>query len=146
MTLTAKQERFVQEYLVDLNATQAAIRAGYSEKSAYQTAFETLKKPEIQDAIAAAQKARAERTEVTQDDVIRGLLNEAEFTGDGASHSARVTAWAHLGKHLGMFPNKHEMSGPNGGPIETSDVSDIELARRIAFLLTQPGQKTRAID
>ena len=47
--LTAKQERFVQEYLVDLNATQAAIRAGYSRKTAYSIGEENLKKPDIQD-------------------------------------------------------------------------------------------------
>ncbi len=49
--LTAKQQRFVDEYLIDLNATQAAIRAGYSPKSAYSIGQENLKKPEIQEAI-----------------------------------------------------------------------------------------------
>lgn len=56
--LTAKQEMFVQEYLVDLNATQAAIRAGYSEKTATAMGWENLSKPYIMDAIA---KAKAER-------------------------------------------------------------------------------------
>jgi phage terminase small subunit len=52
--LTPKQERFVQEYLVDLNATQAAIRAGYSRKTAYSIGEENLKKPDIQDFLAKA--------------------------------------------------------------------------------------------
>ena len=46
--LTPKQQRFVEEYLIDLNATQSAIRAGYSEKTAYSVGHENLKKPEIQ--------------------------------------------------------------------------------------------------
>ncbi len=49
MALNDKQRRFVGEYLIDLNATQAAIRAGYSEKTAGQQAFDLLKKPEIQE-------------------------------------------------------------------------------------------------
>ena len=52
MSLTAKQARFVEEYMVDLNATQAAIRAGYSKKSSYSIGQENLKKPVISDAIA----------------------------------------------------------------------------------------------
>ena len=49
--LTEKQARFVAEYLVDLNATEAAKRAGYSEKTAYSIGFENLRKPEIQEAV-----------------------------------------------------------------------------------------------
>lgn len=106
--LTPRQAAFVQEYLVDLNATQAAIRAGYSEKTAGRTGHENLKKPEIAQAIQEAQAERAERLEVTQDDVVRGLHKEATLEGEGSSHSARVAAWAHLGKHLGMFTDKVE--------------------------------------
>ena len=104
--LTPKQQRFVDEYLIDLNATQAAIRAGYSEKTAYSIGDENLKKPDIKKAIEQAQQERQKRTLVTQDDVIRGLLTEAEWQGEGSSHSARVSAWAHLGKHLNMFTDK----------------------------------------
>jgi len=73
MALNDKQRRFVGEYLIDLNATQAAIRAGYSEKTAGQQAFDLLKKPEIQESISTAMKAREERTEITQDRVLREL-------------------------------------------------------------------------
>lgn len=69
--LTPKQERFVQEYLIDLNATQAAIRAGYNEKTAGSIGFENLKKPEIAKAIEMAKKERADRTEITQDMVVQ---------------------------------------------------------------------------
>ena len=56
--LTPKQQRFVEEYLIDLNATQAAIRAGYSNKTAGQVGYENLRKPEIQQAVTTAKLAR----------------------------------------------------------------------------------------
>lgn len=75
--LTPKQQRFVEEYLVDLCATQAAIRAGYSSKTAGKIAYQLLAKPHIQAAIAAAKAARSERTEITQDMVLRELARIA---------------------------------------------------------------------
>ena len=112
--LTPKQQRFVDEYLIDLNATQAAIRAGYSPKTAEQQGFQLLKKTSVSEAIEQAQKERQKRTLVTQDDVIRGLLTEAEWQGEGSSHSARVSAWAHLGKHLNMFTDKIDHTSSDG--------------------------------
>lgn len=70
-SLTAKQSRFVDEYLLDLNATQAAVRAGYSPKRADAIGFENLRKPDIAAAIAERMKAREERTEITQDMVLQ---------------------------------------------------------------------------
>ncbi len=66
-----KQQRFVEEYLVDLNATQAAIRAGYSEKTAGQIGDENLKKPEIKEAIQARRKELSEKVEITQERVLK---------------------------------------------------------------------------
>lgn len=77
--LTDKQQRFVAEYLVDLNATQAAIRAGYSVKTAGSVGFENLKKPEIAAAVQSAMKARAQRTEITADRVLQELARIAFF-------------------------------------------------------------------
>jgi phage terminase small subunit len=71
--LTDKQKRFVEEYLVDLNATQAAIRAGYSERTARKIGQENLTKPDIAAAIREAQEARSDRTEITQDKVLQEL-------------------------------------------------------------------------
>lgn len=68
--LTAKQKRFVEEYLIDLNATQAAIRAGYSERTAHSIGHELLRKPEIQAAIAEKMAERSKRVEVTADRVL----------------------------------------------------------------------------
>lgn len=74
MKLTAKQQRFVDEYLIDLNATQAAIRAGYSSRRADAIGYENLRKPEITDAISERQKVRIERTQVDADYVLRRLI------------------------------------------------------------------------
>lgn len=71
--LTDKQQQFVEEYLVDLNVTQAALRAGYSEKTAYSIGHENLKKPEVQEAIQKAVQERQERTRVTADQVVNEL-------------------------------------------------------------------------
>jgi phage terminase small subunit len=71
--MTPKQQRFVEEYLVDLNATQAAIRAGYSRDTAHSIGHENLSKPDIAEAIAAAQAERAERTNITADKVLQEL-------------------------------------------------------------------------
>ncbi|AOJ10840.1 terminase small subunit [Burkholderia mayonis] len=77
--LTAKQQRFVDEYLVDLNASAAARRAGYSAKTAGQIGERLLKKVEVQHALAEAMKARCERTHITQDRVLRELARIAFF-------------------------------------------------------------------
>lgn len=71
--MTPKQERFVEEYLIDLNATQAAIRAGYSEKTADQQGHQLLKKTSVAAAIEKARAEQSRRTRVTADDVIREL-------------------------------------------------------------------------
>ena len=81
MALTEKQARFVAEYLVDLNATDAAKRAGYSEKTAYAIGFENLRKPEIQDAIQTAMSQREKRTAITQDRVLQELARVAFANG-----------------------------------------------------------------
>jgi hypothetical protein len=73
MALTPKQQRFVDEYLIDLNATQAAIRAGYSERNAGKIGPELLGKTRITAAITDAMKAREARTEITQDMVLQRL-------------------------------------------------------------------------
>ena len=75
--LTEKQKCFVEEYLVDLNATQAAIRAGYSPDTARATGHENLTKPNISEAIQTAIEERSKRTQIDQDMVIKELYNIA---------------------------------------------------------------------
>ena len=77
MKLTAKQKRFVEEYLVDLNATQAAIRAGYSVDSAREIGCENLTKPNIQAAVGKEMAERSKRTGINQDRVVLELAKIA---------------------------------------------------------------------
>lgn len=77
MKLTPKQIRFVDEYLVDFNATQAAIRAGYKAKTAHVIGAENLRKPKIAEEIARRQKDLQKRTEVSQDRVVKELARIA---------------------------------------------------------------------
>ena len=75
--LTDKQEQFCQEYLIDLNATQAAIRAGYSKKTANEQGAQNLVKLSIQQRISDLKAVRAEKVEVKQEEVLRELKNFA---------------------------------------------------------------------
>lgn len=140
--LTDKQQRFVDEYLIDLNATQAAIRAGYSEKTAAVIGNENLIKPYIAEAIAKAQEKRSERTEVSQDYVIKTIVETIERcsqarpvydkkgdlvmmeTPDGELapvykyDATNVLKGAELlGRHLVMFKDKVEHTGKDGEPL-----------------------------
>ncbi|MFD1216406.1 terminase small subunit [Microbulbifer celer] len=90
MALTAKQQRFVDEYLIDLNATQAAIRAGYSEKTAAAVGAENLRKPHIAKLVAEAKRSRSERTKIDADYVLGRLveidqMDVLDIMADGGS-------------------------------------------------------------
>lgn len=87
MALTAKQQRFVDEYLIDLNATQAAIRAGFSAKTARQAGNRLLTNVDIQQAIQAGMEARSGRVAITQDMVLR------ELAKIGFSDIRKVVRW-----------------------------------------------------
>lgn len=87
MSLNLRQAQFVREYLVDLNATQAAIRAGYSPRTAEQLGYQLLQKPSVAAAVAQAQAERAARTEITADRVLR------ELAKIGFSDVADVVSW-----------------------------------------------------
>lgn len=93
--LTAKQAAFCAEYLIDLNAAQAAIRAGYSEATAKEIGFENLTKPHIQLEVQKLMAERGERTEITADAVLRELLKVARvdigeaFNDDGGLKSMK---------------------------------------------------------
>jgi phage terminase small subunit len=127
--LTAKQVRFVSEYLIDLNATQAAIRAGYSEKTARQAGSENLSKPDIADAIAEAQGRIAEKAEWSAADrlaALKRISDKAEKDDPRVSVSAISEANKMQGSHA---PSKLEHSGPNGTPIQTETKTWREVLR-----------------
>lgn len=193
MPLNDKQQRFVGEYLVDLNATQAAIRAGYSQKTAHSQGPRLLENVEVKAALDKARKALSERTEITQDQVLReyaklgfadirkavawGSVPEINADGeriypvelkasedmddDTAAAVAEVSLTAQgvkikmydkkaaldsIARHLGMFIDKHEHTGKDGGPIQTEEVSarDI-LASKLAGLASRTGPGSTSI-
>jgi phage terminase small subunit len=128
--LTPKQRRFIEEYLIDLNATQAAIRAGYAKSTAEKKAPLWVGKsrksspyPGIWDAVKKLIDKRSDRTEITQDWVIKKLVEnvnramqaEPVYDKDGNKTGEYVyqgsvanRALELLGKHVGMFTNKEE--------------------------------------
>lgn len=79
MKISPKQQRFVEEYLIDLNATQAAIRAGYSPKTAQEQASRLLSNVMVAEAVRKAQEERSRRTGITQDRVLQELARLAFF-------------------------------------------------------------------
>lgn len=126
--LSAKQKRFCEEYLVDLNATQAAIRAGYSPKTAYSIGVENLKKPELKVYIdARLEQIRSERTADAQavmeylTSVMRGEHKEQtlRLVGDGVQEITDISVSARdrlkaaelLGKRYGMFNGQQGDAG-----------------------------------
>ena len=126
------------EYLVDLNATQAAVRAGYSEKTANEQGARLLANVSVANAVAEGQAERAQRTEISQDYVLNSLVEVTErclqrrpvcgalggqvtdedgnsvwaFNAQGANKALEL-----IGKHLGMFKERMEHSGKDGAPI-----------------------------
>ena len=127
--MTDKQKRFITEYLIDLSATQAAIRAGYSQRTAYSIGQRLLKNVEVKEAINSAMKEREARTEITADYVLTNLREIVErcmqkqpvFTkGEQATDEQGRAIWTFdaknairalelLGKNLGLFIDKTEI-------------------------------------
>jgi phage terminase small subunit len=125
--LTDQQKLFCQEYIVDLNATQAAIRAKYSEDSASQQGSRLLSIDKVQDYVSKLQDERSNRVSVTADDVLKDLLylkdvclGKEEITvtdSDGSLTTTKVfkeaganKALESLGKHLKMFTDRVEQT------------------------------------
>lgn len=127
--LTAKQQRFCDEYLIDLNATQAAIRAGYSKKTAYSIGVENLKKPELKKYIDERMAEKEKKLIADQDEVLRYLTSVLRGTsqsteivvegcGDGFSEARtiqkepsekdRLKAAELLGKRYGLYTDRVE--------------------------------------
>jgi phage terminase small subunit len=156
--LTAKQERFVEEYLIDLNATQAAIRAGYSERTAKSQGQRLLTNVDIAAAIAATKKNRSQRTEITQDYVLTNIVEILERcrqvrpvvradgspamveTEDGELAPAfkfdaanALKAAELLGKHLSMFTDKVDHTSSDG-TMSPQQMTEEQVDARLAEL------------
>lgn len=115
--LTKKQQLFVDEYLIDLNATQAAIRAGYSEKTAEQMGYQLLQKTSVQKAINEQMAERSKRTEITQDKVLKELA---------AIAFAKATDYAIVIERQAVYTTDEGVRIPlhdeNGNPVMIQDV------------------------
>ena len=122
--LTERQKRFADEYLIDLNGTQAAIRAGYSAKTAEVTACRLLRNNKVQEYIQRQQKRLQDKTNITQEKVIAELaaiaLSETtDFVANGlpivekALHktASKLRALEMLGKYLGLFDKQSSEEG-----------------------------------
>ncbi len=97
MMLTPKQARFVEEYIVDLNGKQAAIRAGYSPKTAEVQASRMLRYAQVQAALKAAMEARSKRTQITADRVVTELAKLAFANlGDYLPEQLEADPYKHL--------------------------------------------------
>lgn len=101
--LTDKQKRFVMEYLVDLNATQAAIRAGYKPKNARVTGHENLLKPSIKEALQAAAAKREKRTQIDQDVVLQRLMRLIDRAEETDRIGDALRGVEMLAKHVKLF-------------------------------------------
>lgn len=101
--LTPRQARFVDEYLVDANGTQAAIRAGYSASGARVAAHRLLTNVAISSRLEARQQADATRLGVTRDSVIQRLVEAFELAREQAEPAAMVSAAKELGKLMGFY-------------------------------------------
>lgn len=153
--LTPKQQRFVEEYLLDLNGTQAAIRAGYSEKGARTEAARLLANADISQAIAEKRAELSKKTALDAEWVLRNLQRVAEramqqepvmefnyqtrsmeptgeyqFDSSGANRALEL-----VGKHLGMFTDKHDVTLRKS----ISEMTDEELEAVIAEVETREG-------
>lgn len=107
--LNPKQRAFTVEYMKDKNATQAAIRAGYSPKTAYSQGFDLLKKPEVIRAIEEMEKAAQARAGITVEKIVDRINKIAD--DPNCSPRDRLKADELLGKYLGMFTERVEMKG-----------------------------------
>lgn len=159
--LTDKQELFAREYLKDLNATQAAIRAGYSEKTAKETGYENLTKPHLLDFIAELNKERLKRVQIDADYVLRQAvklhercMQEVEPITDrrgeeikdehgrtiyGFDSKGAAAALKLVGEHVTVqafkVNIKTEITGKNGGPIVTAEMSAEEASEKYKDLM-----------
>ena len=102
---------FCKEYIIDLNATQACIRAGYSEKTARQIGSENLSKLNIQDEIAKLIKNREERMQLTADKVLTDIERVRGLAEGSEQYSISLKASELQGKHLAMFTDKQQING-----------------------------------
>lgn len=145
MTLTNEKLRFIDEYLVDLNATQAALRTGCDSEQAYALGCEKLRDRHIATAVSDQKQARLKRKEASEAYVVATIvatiercLQPPQESQDKFDPASVLKGCELLGKHLGMFRDKAEAAGKNGLHTESNpyeNLSDDEIGERLFKLL-----------
>ena len=129
--MNEKQARFVHEFLVDRNGSAAAVRAGYSRRTAGQIAHELLKKPEIAAAVQEGEALIAAEAKLTRQDVLAGLREAIEMARLRADASAMIAGWREIAKMCGFYvPERHEVrlsADARAWQSELERLSDAEL-------------------
>lgn len=123
--LTDKQKRFCEEYIIDLNATQAAIRAGYSENSAMEQGYQLLQKTSVSGYIQELIKLRSERTQITADQVIKEL--------------AKV-GFSNISDYLKVYDREVDLGEDEKGNPQKAVIRDVEI-----FLTENVGKDKMAV-
>ena len=136
--LTAKQERFVTEYLTDLNATAAAGRAGYKDPNIGR---QVITKDNVRAAIDEGKRARAERTEITADLVVQETWKNYQRCVEAEEFSAANKALELLGRHTGAFPkNMNTVDQTTTQSPSPSSSSPIKSIRPLTETVDRDGQ------
>ena len=122
--LTDKQRSFIEHYCSNgFNATQAAISAGYSEKTAQEQSSRLLSNVMISDAIQLFMSKATKKALITTEDIVKRLIDEAEYVGEGASHSARIAALKTLTDFTGGFDNNKQKVESKVQTVDESNLS-----------------------
>ncbi|MCF8210129.1 MAG: terminase small subunit [Rhodoferax sp.] len=134
-TLSTRQARFVQEYLVDGCGAQAAIRAGIAPSGAHVWASRTLRITKVSEALQARQMADATRLSLRREDVLNGLLEAISQARVLSNPMAMIRGWAEIAKMLGMMaPERIKVDVNVAGKVEMgrlNQLSDAELLQII---------------
>ena len=145
-SLSDFQRLFCEEYLVDLNATQAVVRAGSKSKYPNRIAFQMMENPAIRITIDALRAERSKSSDVTKDFVLRGIQKTIRLAEESGNHNATLRGLELLAKHLGMFVERTEISGPDGEAIrmEQKIKEDVESFTSSITRLASRGRKDGA--
>jgi|SRR5690606_8728719 len=124
--LTPKQARFAEEYVLDHNGAAAAVRAGYSARSAKQIANELLTKPDLQAAVQAQEARMAGQLEVDRKRVVSELLKAVEMAREKADPMAMISAWRTIATVCGYFAPERLSVGVQLADAETAGLRRLE--------------------
>jgi hypothetical protein len=132
--LSEKQLKFVDEFFVDFNGAHAILRAGYETKYPNRMAHQLLSHPGVKFVINYRTAQRAKESPIKPDYVIMKVTRTIERAENEGNHTAVLKGCELLARHLGMFIERQEISGPNGDPIRYEQVKEAADAFTSAVL------------